>query len=165
MAGEGRKRRGEKPQRFHDRLGRPYALDKGEVLGAYGNVSRDRDPETIVPIKRRYSLNDAVVFDQALATLVANATVVAQVRAFYRNERALRRMTPETAANLLAAAVASLRGISDEEARALVDRRVAKLLHETEVGVVSSFGPVGRDGQDDARLAQVRSMRRHRRVT
>jgi hypothetical protein len=150
------------PLRYQDRLGEPFILTRNATIGPKGKAIAYGETEEIRPVRRVYTLADAPIFDAVLQALVANPAARKHVIDSYRAARADRSLTPDTAADLLATAVAAMRALSLPEARKLVDARAARALAPGS-DVLAPKGKAGaRAAENAARKAAVRRLSHHR---
>lgn len=143
-------------KRYHDRLGKPYKLEKG-------NRGAGIPPERLDPVRSTYFLTEPHIFEHVVRAIIANETVRARVLTVFSNERKTMKM--ETTLMLIASAVAPLRGFSEEEALAHVRRRVEAILEPGEVSCLErTKAPTARDLTRAERQRTVSKLSRWRRI-
>jgi hypothetical protein len=135
-----------KPQRFEDRLGRPYKLERGERM---------------IPVRSSYSLGEYVIFERVTHALVANETKRAQVMHVFKQERAS--LDDNGLRTLLALVVKEMRGLTLEEAMEIVGRRIEALLAPGSAEILTRTKAVtARDLARPERLQAVKQSRKFR---
>lgn len=153
------------PRRYHDRNDKPYLLDRHARIGPKGKAVEYGPTETILPVKLIYTLTDEFIFSAVVEAAIGNPVVRKNLLAAFREAKATKSLTHDSALETIGAAVAGLKAIGRAEALALVQRHTERILAPgKDVRRKRPLQAGARALERAARKEAVRLNRRHRFV-